>query len=234
MISFTKQNLSISAYRQAIEGYGFSVIEGVFEKHRVFSVTDSLKFAIGKDYGLRRLLEVVPAVRQLCWEASIRNLVEPILGEKAFPVRGIFFDKNPQANWGVPWHQDVTIAVKQRIDTSGFTPWTIKDGVHHVQPPIPILERMLTLRIHLDDTPTDNAPLQVIPGSHRHGLLKPETIESLKGSAVSCLVPCGGVLAMKPLLVHSSRPAQKPTHRRVIHIEFAAEELPGGLEWYGS
>lgn len=151
-----EQNLSISAYRQAIEGYGFSVIEGVFEKHRVFSVTDSLKFAIGKDYGLRRLLEVVPAVRQLCWETSLRNLVEPILGEKAFPVRGIFFDKNPQANWGVPWHQDVTIAVKQRIDTSGFAPWTIKGGVYHVQPPIPILERMLTLRIHLDDTAYKN------------------------------------------------------------------------------
>ncbi len=129
---------------------------------------------------------------------------------------------------------DMTIAVKKRINIPGFRAWSIKDGVHHVQPPIPILERMLTLRIHLDNTFADNAPLQIISCSHNRGYLKPEIIQILKVNAVTCPVPCGGVLAMKPLLVHASQPARNPRHRRVIHIEFVAEELPAGLEWYGS
>ncbi|MCL1466445.1 phytanoyl-CoA dioxygenase family protein [Argonema galeatum] len=232
------QQLSTITYRQEIEQYGFSIVEGVIGTNQIEALKNSLQSAMqssdAKGYAMRRLLEAIPMVRQLCWEVPIRNLVEPILGKKAFPVRGIFFDKNPQANWGVSWHQDMTIAVKQRINIPRFRTWSIKDGVHHVQPPIPILERMLTLRIHLDDTLADNAPLQVIPGSHNLGYLKPEIIQSLKVNTVTCPVGCGGVMAMKPLLVHASQPARNPRHRRVIHIEFAAEGLPDGLEWYGS
>ncbi|MFB2923598.1 phytanoyl-CoA dioxygenase family protein [Aerosakkonema funiforme] len=223
---------------QSIQKDGFSILEKAIDANQIATCKSLLQSAIqhsnAKGYGMRRLLEEIPMLRQLCCEVPIRNLVEPILGKNAFPVRGIFFDKNPQANWGVSWHQDMTIAVKQRVNISGFWPWSIKDGIHHVQPPIPILERMLTLRIHLDDTLADNAPLQVIPGSHLHGYVKLENIQKLKENAVTCPVYSGGVLVMKPLLVHASQPAKQASHRRVIHIEFAAEELPGGLEWYGS
>lgn len=226
------------AYSESIQKNGFSIVEGVLNANQIAACRNSLQSAIEnsntKSYGMRRLLEIVPMLRQLCNEIPIRKLVEPILGKKAFPVRSIFFDKNPQANWGVSWHQDMTIAVKQRIDISGFSPWSIKDGVHHVQPPISILERMLTLRIHLDDTLADNAPLKVIPGSHLYGYVKPEIIQNWKFNAVICPISCGGILVMKPLLVHASEPAKNPIHRRVVHVEFAAEELPIGLEWYGS
>ncbi|MCL1472329.1 phytanoyl-CoA dioxygenase family protein [Argonema antarcticum] len=231
-------DVSPITYRQAIEQYGFSIVEGVIGTNQIAALKNSLQSAIqrsdAKSYAMRRLLEAIPMVRQLCSEVPIRNLVEPILGKKAFPVRGIFFDKNPQANWGVSWHQDMTIAVKKRINIPDFKAWSIKDGIHHVQPPISILERMLTLRIHLDNTFADNAPLQVIPNSHKRGSLKPEIIQSLKVNTLTCPVSDGGVLAMRPLLVHASQPARNPRHRRVIHIEFVAEELPDGLEWYGS
>ncbi|MBD1921857.1 phytanoyl-CoA dioxygenase family protein [Microcoleus sp. FACHB-831] len=230
--------MSITAYRQAIAEYGFNPIQRVLDQYQVAALRAALQSAIrgrtAKDYAMRRLLELIPTVHQLCSEVSIRALVEPILGSEAFPVRGIFFDKNPEANWSVSWHQDLTIAVRQRVDTPGFGSWSIKDDVHHVQPPISILEGMLSLRIHLDDADLDNAPLLVLPGSHRQGRLQPETIHSKKACAVACPVPCGGVLVMKPLLVHASRRARTPAHRRVIHIEFAAENLPNGLQWYGS
>jgi len=93
---------------------------------------------------------------------------------------------------------------------------------------------MLTLRIHLDDADADNGALRLIPGSHDRGIIPPETIANLKKHAITTTVKSGGVLVMKPLLVHSSLLAGKPSHRRVLHIEFAAEELPNGLQWYGS
>lgn len=230
--------MSIACYSKTIEQYGFSIIPGVLDKEQVAALRYEVQLANGrrsaKQYAMRRLLERIRAVRRLCEETAIRTLLEPIIGVRAFPVRGIFFDKNPEANWGVSWHQDLTIAVGQRIDTEGFGPWSIKEGVDHVQPPVSILEKMLTLRIHLDDADADNGALRLIPGSHRRGIIPPETIANLKKHAITTTVKSGGVLVMKPLLVHSSLPAGQPSHRRVLHIEFAAEELPNGLQWYGS
>ncbi|WP_373547324.1 hypothetical protein [Chamaesiphon sp.] len=93
--------------------------------------------------GIRNLLALVPSVKRLAQSPEIRSLVEPILGNGARAVRGIFFDKNPTTNWKVPWHQDLTIAVKNRLDLPDYYPW-LKEGIPHVQPPKAILEQMLT------------------------------------------------------------------------------------------
>ncbi len=123
------------------------------------------------------MLERSAEFRAVASSAAVRGLVEPVVGGGAFAVRATLFDKTPEANWKVPWHQDLTIAVAQRIDTPGFTAWSVKDGVYHVQPPSGILEGMLAVRIHLDDCGEDNGPLRVIPGSHRHGRLADDQIE---------------------------------------------------------
>ena len=148
-------------------------------------------------------------------------------------MRGILFDKTPGANWNVVWHQDLSIAVRERRDVPGFGPWSQKAGVAHVQPPPTILERMLTVRLHLDDCDEANGPLLVLPGSHRSGRLTPEQVQQWRGktAAVPCLVPSGGALLMRPLLLHASSSSQSPRHRRVVHLEYAAEALPEGLEW---
>lgn len=64
-------------------------------------------------------------MRELATSSLIRALVEPILGPNFFPVRGILFDKIPGANLKVPWHQDVTIAVQEKIEAEGFGPWSM-------------------------------------------------------------------------------------------------------------
>ena len=137
------------------------------------------------------------------------------------------------ANWKVPWHQDLTIEVRKKLDVSGFGPWSTKAGVVHVQPPASTLENMLAVRIHLDDCDESNGPLRVIPGSHRLGRLTSEQILRIAAQpAVRCTVPAGGVMLMRPLLVHASSACRDPRHRRVIHLEFAAGALPAGLEWH--
>lgn len=187
----------------------------------------------GSVYALRNLLETIPAVAQFAASESLRHLVTPILGPGAFPVRGIWFDKTPGANWRVGWHQDLAIAVRERRDVAGFGAWSGKDGVPHVQPPDFILEQMLTVRLHCDDCDETNGCLRVLPGSHRQGRLDAEGVAAWRSEHQSAAVPVrrGGVLLMRPLLLHASSPAQVPGHRRVLHIEYAAQTLPGGLQW---
>jgi ectoine hydroxylase-related dioxygenase (phytanoyl-CoA dioxygenase family) len=70
----------------------------------------------------------------------------------------------------------------------------MKDGLMHVQPPIAVLEQMLTVRLHLDDCNSSNGPLQVIPGSHKSGRLDMERVSEWRkrGPATICSVARGG------------------------------------------
>ncbi|MFC5865177.1 phytanoyl-CoA dioxygenase family protein [Acidicapsa dinghuensis] len=194
--------------------------------------TDSVRRR-GGIFAIRNLLDVSSDVCELAHSNNIRNLVEPVLGDKFFPVRGILFDKIPDANWKVPWHQDLTIAVQQRIETEGFGPWSIKSDVLHVQPPACILEKILTVRIHLDKCHADNGALRVIAGSHNKGRIAENEIAAVRelGREAVCEVDRGGVLLMRPLLLHASSPSSSPSHRRVIHIDYASIPLPNGLKW---
>jgi hypothetical protein len=187
----------------------------------------------GGTYAIRNLLDVVPEVAALANSERIMSMIEPVLGAGALPVRGILFDKTRTANWKIPWHQDLTIAVTARVEVPGFGPWSRKAGVLHVQPPVRILEQMLSVRIHLDACGDSNGPLRVIPGTHRLGRLSSAEIQSRRGSvpATACPARAGDVLLMRPLLIHSSSPSAKPGHRRVVHLDYAAGSLPAGLSW---
>ncbi len=183
--------------------------------------------------GVRNLLRELPAAAEVAASEPVRHLVETVLGPAAFPVRALWFDKTAEANWKVPWHQDLAIAVAERREASGFTGWSLKDGVPHVNPPAEILERMVTVRLHLDACGPDNGPLRVLPGSHRSGRLDAAGIARWREqtAAVECVLPRGGALLLRPLQLHASSVALRPDHRRVLHLEFAAAELPGGLRW---
>lgn len=153
----------------------------------------------------------------------------------ARPVRAILFDKSPQANCALGWHQDRTVAVRERRDVPGYGPWTIKQGLQHVSPPFGVIERMITLRIHLDDVPADNAPLLIAPGSHRLGLLREDQIEAAvdRCGVAACLAEAGDVWVYSTPIVHASAPAKGDRRRRVIQADYAIGSLDGELDWLG-
>jgi len=183
--------------------------------------------------GVRNVLRQSPDYAHLAWYGSLRQLAVRLLGPEARPVRGILFDKTPEANWLVPMHQDLTIAVKERVAVDGYGPWSFKEGQLHVQPPARVLEHMLALRLHLDDCSATNGPLRVLPGTHRSGKLSAEQIKScvIENNEAVCQVRRGDVLAMRPLLLHASSPALVPGRRRVLHVEYAVACLPPPLVW---
>jgi ectoine hydroxylase-related dioxygenase (phytanoyl-CoA dioxygenase family) len=222
----------------ALQSDGFSITGRVLDAVRV----DHLRRTAGQGtslnrggstYGGRNLL-ALPEVRNLAAERAIRALIDPIVGSTAIPVRALFFDKTPEANWPVLWHQDLTIAVAERHELEGWGPWSIKAGIPHVEAPPSLLAAMLTIRLHLDDCHAGNGPLRVIPGSHALGRLSRERIQALRQQTkeVTCIAPEGSALLMRPLLLHASSPAITPGHRRVLHIEFAREDaLSVPLKW---
>lgn len=183
--------------------------------------------------GLRDVLDNLPALRSTSNHIAIRAIVDQVLGEDAFVVRATLFDKTEASNWKVPWHQDVTIAVTQRRDATGYGPWSNKVGVTHVQPPSEVLERMVTVRIHLDACPARNGALRVMPGTHRLGKLNQNHVDEHvdEARAICCEANVGEALVMTPLLLHASSAAEHPRHRRVLHFDYAIGELAAGLEW---
>ena len=196
------------------------------------TVADELTTTMKKaPAGMRDALRLSPAFSQT--ELQLRALAKFILDGEAFPVRSILFDKTPETNWDVVWHQDITIAVEQKIDTADFGPWSTKAGVPHVQPPASILDRMVTLRLHLDDCDQTNGPLLVLPQSHSHGFIDVRTLDTTDcdANSIACTVAAGDLVIMRPLTLHASRKSIKPNHRRVLHIEYAVDTLPNGLRW---
>jgi ectoine hydroxylase-related dioxygenase (phytanoyl-CoA dioxygenase family) len=219
---------------------GFAVVPDVIDAYtiaKLITVVTHANFARSSRgdevYGARNIL-TVPEIAVLADAPEISALVTSIIGAGWRAVRGIFFDKTPGANWPVAWHQDLSLAVSEKRDVNGWGNWSMKAGIQHVQPPVDILDRMVTLRIQLDDNGTDNGPLRVLPGSHRLGRIKADRIAVLRAEIPEhcCVAPAGSALAMKPLILHASSAAKNPAHRRVIHIEFAPKDLlPSEFRW---
>lgn len=232
----------LSAIARHVVEDGYAIQEGVLTDPVIDEMIDALErrqdggrlLRNGKIFAVRNLLDL-REIGELAESAPVRELAEAVLGEKAFAVRGILFDKIPEANWKVPWHQDVTIAVRAKEDVEGFGPWSTKAGILHVQPPARVLERMISIRLHLDACDESNGALHVIPGSHRAGRIAETEIPSIlaESQAQVCAVGRGGGLLMRPLLLHASSHSQAPAHRRVIHLDFACEQLPLPLLWLG-
>lgn len=184
--------------------------------------------------GRRNLLRDEPVVAEAVRQPWIAELVVPILGPGVRCVGALLFDKTGTANWGVSWHQDLSLAVSARLEVSGFSGWSVKQGVLHAQASAEMLEQMLTLRLFLDPCGPGNGPLRVIPGSHSLGRLDDDGLRRCleESGETACTGEAGDVLLMRPLLLHASSRAVEPTHRRVLHLEFAAGFLPGGLKWH--
>jgi ectoine hydroxylase-related dioxygenase (phytanoyl-CoA dioxygenase family) len=216
-----------------LERDGFAILDDAMPSDMIAVLRSGLP-ATNSRAGLRNLLAGQPAVRTAVRSPSIRRAVEAVLGPRCFAVRAILFDKTPEANWKVTWHQDLTIAVHQRRCVAGFTAWSEKEGVVHVQPPVTVLERMLAVRVHLDDCGPDSGPLRVLPGSHREGRLDAAAIDRWKARMpeVACVVGQSDLVLMRPLVLHASSAARVVGQRRVLHLEFAVDDLPGNLEWH--
>jgi ectoine hydroxylase-related dioxygenase (phytanoyl-CoA dioxygenase family) len=226
--------------KQQLQEQGFTVVNGIYTAEEVKNIlaviqqADSSRVTFRKTddlFAIRQALKEMPSLSPIIFNDRLKTLINEFFGERYFVVKSIYFDKPGKSNWFVAWHQDLTISVKEKTDIEGFGPWTVKQDQYAVQPPLPILEQNFTIRIHLDDTDDQNGALKVVPGSHRKGIYRPETINWQEEREVSCHVSQGGVMIMKPLLLHASGRTLNEKNRRVLHVEFSKTGLPAPLQW---
>ncbi|GGC58593.1 hypothetical protein GCM10011396_01850 [Undibacterium terreum] len=219
--------------RAGFEVNGYAIARNFLNSEELRLLTEHCE-PVADQYGVRNFLQRFPLVRQLLFTPKLHALLRSFGYPFAVPVRSLFFNKNESHNWLVPWHQDLSIAVNQKADMAGYAKWTFKDDTHYVEPPVELLNSILTLRFALDDTDENNGALKVIAGSHLSGKLDSAQIRlaSEKELPVSYLsMQAGDLLLMKPLLLHASSKALATSNRRVVHLELSAEVLPAPLAW---
>ncbi|MCJ0741139.1 phytanoyl-CoA dioxygenase family protein [Pedobacter montanisoli] len=231
---------SVSRYKQEIEETGFTTIDKIYSEEeiadilKIIDTTDSSKETFRKSddlFAIRQFLKEIPEITSLIFNQKLNHLISDLFGNEYFVVKSIYFDKPGKSNWYVSYHQDLTISVDHKTDHQDFGPWTKKQNQYAVQPPLHILERNFTIRIHLDDTNELNGALKVIPKSHLKKIYRPENIDWTIENEVICSINKGGVMIMKPLILHSSNRTVNQQRRRVIHIEFSNSDLPKGINW---
>lgn len=219
---------------------GFFIINEVFTDKEVETLLETISDADASNatfrtngdlFAIRQVVKEIPEIRFQILNQLVGNLINGMFGTDYFIIKSIYFDKPAKSNWFVPYHQDLTISVDKKGDYPGFGPWTVKQGQFAVQPPLEILKDNFTIRIHLDDTDETNGALRVVPGSHTKGICRSEDIDWSNESETVCHVRRGGVMLMKPLLLHASSRTTSSRRRRVLHIEFGRKPLPEGLCW---
>jgi len=226
--------------KNTFETLGFSVIDEVYTVSEIQAITDFIEALdtsnplIRKSaamFAIRQFIKEFPAINSLIFTPKLKKLIETFGGSDYFLVKSIYFDKPEQSNWFVSYHQDLTISVDKKKVLDHYGPWTVKQNQFAVQPPLSILENIFTIRIHLDATDEKNGALKVIDQSHTKAIYRPETIDWDTEKETICRVKAGGIMVMKPLLLHGSDRTVNQQKRRVIHLEFSNQSLPEDLHW---
>ena len=232
----------MSSSQPDLENDGYRILSNVFDGQEVLSLRTSIDTATTEDsdsalcsrgtiFAARNLIDSIPDIVDLVCRPTLRRILDLTLGKNFGLVRALYFDKPSDRSWNLPFHKDLTIAVKDNsLPTATFSKPTHKAGVDHVEASEALLQSMLTLRIHLDDVTESNGPLEVIPGSHLTGKRNEESSRA----PVKILVAAGDVLAMRPLISHASghTDPEGNLRRRILHLEFCGiETLPDGYQW---
>lgn len=230
--------MNVIDHQTQMDHNGFAIIPVIYDETELESIellTDEvlrLKKLTSKRndiFGIRQFLEIAPELGSLLYNNKLKEVLQATQSNNPRLVKAIYFDKPEGSNWFVAYHQDLSINVRERVDVPGFKNWTNKKGLISVHPPLEYLQATTTVRIHLDETDEKNGALRVIPASHTNGIQGAEGLSIEQ--EVSCPVTRGGVMLMKPLLMHASSRSCNMRRRRVIHLEFCSKELPDPLQW---
>ena len=219
--------------RAQMQCAGFTIVPAVIPENVCEALGERISAIALSSAGTRNLLSH-PWCAELASALMHHPEIGTLLPASAHAIQCTLFEKSPKRNWLVSLHQDLSIPVAARVEHGECAGWSEKEGVTFTQPGVAVLNELVAVRLHIDACPPSAGPLRVVPGSHRAGQLSSTQIMAMRDTLgeFECSVPRGGVLAMKPLLLHASSKASSPALRRVLHLLFGPSELPYGLRWH--
>jgi ectoine hydroxylase-related dioxygenase (phytanoyl-CoA dioxygenase family) len=227
VIARDRENEEDKALALGIENKGYAIVPRVVTAEDICRLLLDLEQSTSQRTraGVRHLLSNL-AVARLATDRRMLEIAQSVLGRDAFPFKATLFDKSSEANWLITWHQDTALPLREKIETPDWGPWSTKEAIVYAHAPANSLEKIVALRLHLDDSTEENGPLRVIPGSHRGGVLSDQQVEPIVGKTehVTCLIKQGGVIVMRPLIIHASSKSESDKPRRVLHIEYATPD----------
>lgn len=210
-----------------VEQQGYAIVPNVLAPEEVRELARHLEVSDlpRSRAGIRHLLNH-PAVMKAANDPRLVGIARSVLGDGAMPFKATLFDKSPETNWLITWHQDTALPLREKHEIPGWGPWSIKEGISYAHAPAIALEKVIALRLHLDDSSEENGPLRVVPGTHGKGVLSDIDVEAIveESAPATCLVPNGGVIVMRPLIIHASSKSHSDISRRVLHIEYARRD----------
>jgi len=210
-----------------VESDGFVIAPEVLARTEIDALLDALERTplARSRAGIRHAMRS-SAVASVATDPRLCGLASSLLRAQAIPYHATLFDKSPNSNWLVVWHQDTALSQREQREMPGWGPWSIKEGVRYAHAPAHALKEVLALRLHIDDSTLENGPLKVLPGTHTQGVFSDDQIHSLSEEIqpVDCIASKGGVVAMRPLLIHASSKSKSDQRRRVLHIEYTSAE----------
>ena len=219
--------LKIMGWHNAVDENGFAILPGVFSRESLDVLLQEINELAPRRSraGIRHALTLAP-VAELARRPPMTEMAREILGSDAFPFRATLFDKSPAANWLVVWHQDTALPLRSRLEVDGWGPWSVKERIHYAHAPTSALSQVVALRVSFDDSTAENGPLRVLPRTHTLGVLSDDSVHELatRAAPVDCVVLKGGVVIMRPLVIHASSKSHSEMPRRVLHIEYAASD----------
>ncbi len=219
---------------------GFAILDNIYSNNEVVELINCIENSFQNNdsflktndlFAIRQLLNNIPELEGLIFNKNLKNILSSIYKTEYFLTKAIYFDKPKESNWFVGYHQDLSISVNTKAEVEGYKNWTKKKNHIGVQPPIDILESTITVRIHLDETDSKNGALKVIPKSHSKGIIRSGSENWLLENEEVCEVKKGGIMLMKPLILHASNRTKNKNSRRVIHLEFNTQKLKEPLKW---
>jgi hypothetical protein len=217
----------------ALSPPGFQISEGVISASECRALANEIASGrAGRIQAGTRHLMSPPAVKTLAHSDALLTIARRWIGLGAVPYRATLFDKSGPRNWLVVWHHDTALPLEAKFESAEWGPWSVKEGVLYARALSWALACIVALRVHLDASAPENGPLRIIPGSDAEGVLPDDAVlrAGRKHPPMDCLVGQGGVMAMRPLLVHSSSKSASDAPRRVLHLEYAASlDLAPGI-----
>lgn len=227
--------MNFSFHKSELEEKGFSITPIFYSEKEILKLIKCIDdyFLISKksNYAIRQLIRVIPEMEPFIFNKNLIHLIKEVVGSDYFLTKAIYFNKPKEANWFVPFHQDLSISVVEKHEVENYKNWTFKQQQIGVQPPLNILENIFTIRIHLDKTTKNNGALRIIPSSHNNGILKMDSIDWNAKKELVCNIVKGATMLMKPLVLHASNRTINTSQRRVIHLEFSNKELDFPIKW---